>query len=791
MAIDTVNDALDEAIKIKGQIRTAIIGKEVAVPSDTPFEDYPEKINQIKGILQTKNITPTAVGGDVLPDSGYDGFSKVTLPAEPNLVAPNISEGVSIFGVTGTAQTATFSIAQFFARTLTTLSLGVPTIGDYTFYQNTTLQSFTDTALADLGSYAFYNCTGLTTVTTGSGLTDLEPYTFYGCTNLAAFDMTHIESIGDYALYNCNKLNNIGRLHVSEIGQYGCYSLASSASNGFVYDPTDPAEVADYGFQYAKINEIAGEIKSVGQYGFANLANGFTTISADFNGVIGNYGLYNNQYVKTVDFSNSNITNLGQYAFYYLGWNRANYSTDPYMQLDFRASTFGTVDQYAFSYIRYADIYLPSSVTQINNYAFQTCQYVNLFMQGPAPTLASTAAFNNTTSMKIYAPWTYLAGYMNGTNWSSMSSNIIGYAPAGTFAAGATLPQYNAEGYEVTWYSDAEKTTQITTCPTGSPMIYCTVGSTKIKQVVTVATTGPITLAITDSNNNPVDISYGFFLCNNGDVFTINATTLPDYTCFIKVGDTKVTSFPYVLTVGSSDISITGNAYDPSRVNPNFVTASWEEIKLAVDNGIADTLYASYVGSSKAITLTNGTSIHVRLANVAGALYDYASGGGSTGFVLEFVELYQTAQMNTSGTNNGGWNASYMRSTIMPQIYALLPSDLKEVIATVKTKSCYSGYDGTLVESEDTLFLPADPEIFGSSGYSRTEEKNALTRWQYYADNDTAAARIKNLNGSADNWWTRSPRQDSSSSFCVVNGSGSAYITNASSGRGVAPGFCI
>ena len=222
MAIDTVNDALDEAIAIKGQIRTAIIGKEVAVPADTPFEDYPGKINQIKGILQTKNITPTAAGGDVTPDSGYDGFSKVTLPAEPNLVAANISDGVSIFGVMGTAQTATFNIGQFFARTLTSLSLGVSAIGDYMFYQNTALQTFTDTSLTELGSYSFYNCTGLTTFTAGSGLTDLEPYTFYGCTNLATFDMSHIESVGNYAMYNCNRVNNIGRLHASEIGQYGC-----------------------------------------------------------------------------------------------------------------------------------------------------------------------------------------------------------------------------------------------------------------------------------------------------------------------------------------------------------------------------------------------------------------------------------------------------------------------------------------------------------------------------------------------------------------------------------------
>lgn len=792
MAIDNINDALDKAITIKGQIRTAIINKEVAVPANTPFEDYPGKIDLIKGILQTKNITPTAAGGDVTPDSGYDGFSKVTLPAEPNLIPANISSGVSIFGVTGTAQTATFDIGQFFARTLTSLSLGVTTIGDYMFYQNTTLQSFTDTALTDLGSYAFYGCTGLTTVTTGSGLTDLEPYTFHGCTNLATFDMSHVESIGNYAMYNCTKVNNIGRLHASEIGQYGCYSLASSASNGFIYDPTDPAEIGDYGLQYAKITEVTGEIKSIGTYGLANLPSVFTTISADFNGTIGNYGLANNQYVKNVDFSDSNITNLGQYAFYYLGWSRANYSTDPHMQLDFRGSSFGTVDQYAFSYIRYADIHLPSSVTQINNYAFQTCQYVNLFMQGPAPTLASTAAFNNTTSMKIYAPWTYLAGYMNGTNWSSMSSNIIGYAPAGTFAAGATLPEYNGEGYAVTWYSDEAKTTQITTCPAGSPMIYCSVGSTKIKQVIAISTNGPITITMLDSNNNPVDLSYGFVLCDAGDMFSISASTITGYVCSLTIDGTKVTTFPYALTVGSSDIAISGMAYDPSAINPDYSTATWREIKNAVDQGVAATIYASYIGTLRTITLTNGQTCRVRLSNNTTDMYSYASGGGTTGFVLEFLDaLNQTYPMNQTNTNAGGWDASYMRNTVMPIFYNLLPSDFKEVLSPVITKACKSGNDGTVVESEDILFLPAEREIFASRQYSRSEEWNALTRWQYYEQNDTAAARIKYVNGSAYYCFERSPQQNNSYTFCMVISNGNAGSTSANGSRGVAPGACI
>ena len=793
MAIDTVTDALEEAISIKGQIRAAIISKEVAVPENTPFEDYPDKIALIKGILQTKNLTVTAAGGDVNPDSGYDGFSKVTLPAEPNLIPANISNGVSIFGVTGTAQTATFDITAFFARTLTSLSLGVAAIGNYAFYEYSTLQSFTDTSLATLGQYAFYNCTGLTSFIASASLTELKAYAFYGCQALATFDISKIEEIGNYALYNCKAISGIGTLKASEIGSYGAYYLAANAASGFKYDPDDPAVIGDYGLQYAKITEIDGEIKTVGTYGLANLASVFTAFSGKFSGAIGQYGFANNQYLKNVDFSDSTITTLGQYAFYYLGWSRAGYSSDPYMELDFGASLFSTVDQYTFGYIRYANIHLPSAVTQINANAFYGCQNIKVYLKGAAPALASTSAFTGASNYKIYAPWTNLASYTNGTNWSSIASNIVGYAEPNTFTAGDTLPAYNGEGYALTWYSDEAKTTQVTTCPVGSPALYCTVGATKVKQVITIVNSGPIVLAVTDSHGDPVDISYGFILCDNGDVFNINASTSEQgYTYYIKVDGVKVTTFPYVLTVGSSDITINGTAYDPTAVNPDFDEATWRELKTAVETGVATTLYANDVGKTKAVTLKNGQTVHLRLSNNTADLYELADGTGTTGFAFEFVECYGTQyQWNTTGTNVGGWNASYMRNTVMPLILAQLPDEVQEVIATVKRKSCYSGTDGTLVTTEDDLFLLFDPEVFGNNGYARSEERAANTRWQYYAQNDTNAARIKQLNGSNTRWWEGSPYNGDTYIVCMVNNGGKANSNDASVSRGVAPGFCL
>lgn len=51
--------------------------------------------------LQEKTVTPTKEGLSVVPDSGFDGISKVTVNGDANLVPENIKEGANIFGVEG------------------------------------------------------------------------------------------------------------------------------------------------------------------------------------------------------------------------------------------------------------------------------------------------------------------------------------------------------------------------------------------------------------------------------------------------------------------------------------------------------------------------------------------------------------------------------------------------------------------------------------------------------------------------------------------------------------------
>lgn len=80
----------------------------MSISNNTPkLQSLLEKINALPEVKQVaiqsnKAITPTTIEQVVTPDIGYDALAQVTVSGDVNLVAENIAEGVSIFGVTGT-----------------------------------------------------------------------------------------------------------------------------------------------------------------------------------------------------------------------------------------------------------------------------------------------------------------------------------------------------------------------------------------------------------------------------------------------------------------------------------------------------------------------------------------------------------------------------------------------------------------------------------------------------------------------------------------------------------------
>ncbi len=183
--------------------------------------------------------------------------------------------------------------------------------------------------------------------------------------------------------------------------------------------------------------------------------------------------------------------------------------------------------------------------------------------------------------------------------------------------------------------------------------------------------------------------------------------------------------------------------------------------------------------------------IHFQFGKVSGtrvALCD--SQYGNTGSSMAF-------RMNTSNTNAGGWEASYMRQTILNSggnpsspaansLLAALPADLRAVLQKV-TKYTYNS--SSVTATEDYLFLLSEFEVQGQITYSYNQEQSYQQQYTYYQSGNSKIAYRHDATGTACWWWLRSPGNMYSNGFCEANTDGSANINHAYYSWGLAPGF--
>lgn len=113
--IDQISSVLDSKSPSNMLSSGAIVTNSVSTPlqnNTTKLQALKEKADSLPEYvppakLQEKTVTPTKEGVSVVPDSGFDGMSKVTVNGDANLVPENIKEGVSIFGVIGNLKAGT------------------------------------------------------------------------------------------------------------------------------------------------------------------------------------------------------------------------------------------------------------------------------------------------------------------------------------------------------------------------------------------------------------------------------------------------------------------------------------------------------------------------------------------------------------------------------------------------------------------------------------------------------------------------------------------------------------
>ena len=160
----------------------------------------------------------------------------------------------------------------------------------------------------------------------------------------------------------------------------------------------------------------------------------------------------------------------------------------------------------------------------------------------------------------------------------------------------------------------------------------------------------------------------------------------------------------------------------------------------------------------------------------------------------EYNSSYNTAHecgyINSSKTNNGGWEGCARRAWCNNVYRRCLPAYIQSMIKQVKKLTSAGSQSNTIKTSNDYAFLPSEIEIFGSATYSFAGEGK---QYQYFKN--ATANRYKKPRYDNDHvsgyYWERSPVRGNSSFFCGAHINGDATQLSANDINGVVPCLCI
>lgn len=258
----------------------------------------------------------------------------------------------------------------------------------------------------------------------------------------------------------------------------------------------------------------------------------------------------------------------------------------------------------------------------------------------------------------------------------------------------------------------------------------------------------------------------------------------------------------------------------PSVLNDN----TWEQISEASSSGVAENIWE--VGDRKHVTL-NGTAGSLSLSNFStyAFIIGFNHNSGREGSGRIHFQLAKTAisggtdicftdgqypnagslvafRMNTSNTNSGGWEDSYMRnnicgtskSTTSGRIMGAIPAELRNALKSVTKYTSNNGSSSAssaVTATTDFFFLLSEYEVFGNIKYSNTYEANYQQQYAYYSAGNSKVKYRHNSTGSAALWWLRSPYAGTSNFFVRVRADGTVGSYYANYSLGFAPGFCV
>ena len=263
---------------------------------------------------------------------------------------------------------------------LSTVSIpnSVTSIGDYAFHFCNKLTSVSiPNSVTSIGDYAFESC-GLYFVSISNSVTSIGQAAFYNCNNLTSVSIPNsVTSIGDFAFYSCSSLTSVFIPNsVTSIGRAAfakCTNLTDitvdtenkyyCSINGVLYSVDKTILISCPASYSSSLYIIPNSVTSIEDYAFSD-CSGVTSVSIP-NSVtsIGDYVFSGCSGLTSVSIPNS-VTSIGDYAF--SGCSGLTSVSIP--------NSVTSIGDYTFSFCsRLTSVSIPNSVTSIGSNTFYAC----------------------------------------------------------------------------------------------------------------------------------------------------------------------------------------------------------------------------------------------------------------------------------------------------------------------------------------------------------------------------------------------------------------------------------
>ena len=326
----------------------------------------------------------------------------------------------------------------------------VTSVGEGAFYNCSGLTSVTiPNIVTSIGSMAFYNCNALTSVIIPNNVTSIDAGAFYSCSGFTSVTIPNsVTSIGENAFKDCSKLKKV---IVSDIAAWCGVNFGNKEANPLNYArhlySDENTEIMDL--------VIPNSVTSIGGNAFCGCSSLTSVTIPNSVSSIGGNAFYGCSSLTSVTIPNS-VTSIGGNAFYYCSSLTSVTIGNSVMSIGENAFekcsglkkvivpdiatwcgiNFGNYVANPLYYARHIysddnteikDLCIPNGVTNINDYSFSECSGLTSVTIGNSVMSIGDWAFSNCSGLTSVTIGNSVTSIGNRAFWqcSGLTSIII------------------------------------------------------------------------------------------------------------------------------------------------------------------------------------------------------------------------------------------------------------------------------------------------------------------------------------------------------------------------------